>query len=101
MADARLNALENNVQLVHANMTSNGLKPDPFNGDLEANHSLFLDHFNMYANSLEWDNAAKARHFPLFLRSSAFVDYMAQPEVVRNDWAQIQNYFNNAYGSDD
>ena len=67
MADARLNAIQNDIQQVRANMTSNGLKPDAFNGDLEANHSLFLDHFNTYARSLNWNNEAKARHFPLFL----------------------------------
>ena len=67
MADARLNAIQNDLQQVCANMTSNGLKPDPFNGDLEANHTLFLDHFNAYSQSLNWNNAAKARHFPLFL----------------------------------
>ena len=101
MADARLNAIQNDLQQVRANMTSNGLKPDPFNGDLEANHSLFLDHFNAYSQSLNWDDAAKARHFPLFLRSSAFVDFMAQPQATRDNWGQIETYFNDTYGSPD
>ena len=101
MADARLNAIANGIDQVRANMSSNGLKPDPFNGDLEANHTLFLSHFNAYANSLGWNDAAKVNHLPLFLRSSAFVDFMAQPDATRNNWAAIETYLNNTYGSAD
>lgn len=81
-----------------ANQQINHRCPE-FSGSDASDSLIFMKKYEAYANVLQWDNDAKVLNFPMALTGQAFTEFIAQPDNVRQNWANIIAYMNNTYSS--
>ena len=91
-----LDSLQNKID---RKATTNGLQPEPFDGNPMADASVWLENFRRIAKLNNWSDELQLNAFPLYLQGIANAWFLALPATVSGDLNELFTAFQERFAS--